>query len=683
MPTAEIFQTNFTAGELTPRLDGHVDFDKYANGAKTIRNFIIQPQGGVTRRPGTVYVADVKDSSKQPRLIPFIFTQGDAYALEFGDLYVRFYQNRAQVLDGGPPLEVVTTYTEAQLRSIKYAQSADVMYFAHPTHHPRKLVRSGPTTWAISDIDFLDGPYLKVNTTETTLTPSAITGDGITITASSEEGINDGDGFKASDVGRLVRIKNGSEWGYAKIVGHTSSLIVTADVKADFAATTATVTWAIGAWSVTTGYPGAVVLHQQRLGFAGNANQPSTVWLSRSGDFENMAPTQLDDTVLADDAVVYTIASSEVNIIRWMISGRSLFAGGNGEVVRITGGDTSGAISATSVPEIRPAFTLGVDPIATPLRVGDDVLFVQRGARKLRAMRFLFESDDFSAPDATLLAEHISQGKFVETAYADEPFSQFWGVKGTGELVGMTFNREEKIAAWSRHTPGGSFSGGDAVVDSVAVIPAATYDQAWLVVKRTIDGATKRFVEFMEAAYDTTTDQDDAHYVDAGVKYDGVPTATVTGLDHLEGETVQILTDGATHPPQPVVSGQVTLEQEASVVITGLGYDKKTELQTIRLVVPRRIDGIQGRKIKPTQVVMRLFETGSLFFGSDAAALDEALIRDPAAPVNAAVPLFTGDLVEAWPGGHSIESRGIFHANGPQPCTILAVGFHVDVADRV
>jgi hypothetical protein len=204
MARAAPIQTNFTAGELSPRLEGRVDLAKYHNGCRVLENMVIHVHGGASRRAGTRFVAEVKDSASPVRLVPFEFSTVQAYVLEFGDGYIRFFRDEGQIESApGVAYEIASPYGAAELFELAFAQSADVMYLVHPAHAPRRLSRTDHTSWTLEAVDFRDGPYGEVNTGEVTLAPSAATGAGITITASAAL-------FSSEDVGRLVRIANGS-----------------------------------------------------------------------------------------------------------------------------------------------------------------------------------------------------------------------------------------------------------------------------------------------------------------------------------------------------------------------------------------------------------------------------------------------------------------------------------------
>lgn len=217
MPRATWLQTNFNGGEWSPLMYGRADLaDAYRKALATCLNYVPTMQGGLTRRPGTRFVAEVKDSSNPVRLVRFEFSTTQAYILEFGQNYIRFYANGGQLLSGGLPYEISTPYGAGELFDLSFAQSADVLYIANKLRQPMKLQRFGATNWQLNTINFIDGPYLPVNITATTLTPSATTG-AATVTASSTVGINGGTGFSLTDIGRILRIKCGAVWLWGTI----------------------------------------------------------------------------------------------------------------------------------------------------------------------------------------------------------------------------------------------------------------------------------------------------------------------------------------------------------------------------------------------------------------------------------------------------------------------------------
>jgi len=209
MPRATELQYSFNAGEWSPACSGRIDLQKRKMALGTCQNFVPLLQGAMTRRPGTWFVEPAKTNSANVRLVPFIFSVQQAYVLEFGNDYIRFFTNQGQLLSGGVPYEVATTYGSSEIADLKFTQSADVLYICHPSHKPAKLERLGATNWQLVDIDFQDGPYLPRNISDTYMSSSvSYEGASGVLSANNAHGINGGAGFLASDVGRLVRLGN-------------------------------------------------------------------------------------------------------------------------------------------------------------------------------------------------------------------------------------------------------------------------------------------------------------------------------------------------------------------------------------------------------------------------------------------------------------------------------------------
>lgn len=663
MPKANPIQASFARGEISPLLHGRVDLGPYAVAAKTILNGIVRLQGPIARRSGTRYVAAVKDSAESVRLVPFEFSTAQAYVLEFGHQYVRFYMDEGRIESSpGAAVEIASPYAEADLPALKFAQSADTLYIAHPSHAPRKLARASHTSWTLSVIEFLDGPYLDENADAAkTLAPSAATGAGVTLTASGHSP------FVASDVGRLVRIKHGSTWGNAKITAYTSATEVTADVKSAFGSASASSAWRLGAWSAATGYPAAVTFFEERLWWAGSTAQPQTVWSSRSGDFESMAPTAADGVVADDNGIAFTLAANQVNVIRWLNPGQVLQIGTVGGLWILRATTLDQPLTPTTVQARRHRAHGCAD--LTPREAGDATLFVTRSGRQVRELAYSFERDKYVAPDMTLLAEHIAKEGIVAIDYAQEPDPVLWCVRADGALLGMTYEREQEVIGWHRHVLGGA----QAKVESVAVIPSPEggHDQLWLAVRRTVNGTTRRTVEFMEELFTRAQAQADAFFVDCGLTYTGTPTQTISGLGHLEGETVAVLADGAAHPDEIVANGAIVLHRPASKVHAGLAYP--TDIETLRPEAGAALGTAQGQTKRIAGVTLRFMDTLGGRIGPDAARLDEILFRSGGDPMDTVPPLFTGDKYVAFDGGHNIDGTVFIRQDQPLPLTLLAV----------
>jgi len=658
--------TNFTGGELSPRLDGRNDLAKYSTGCKTLQNMIVYPHGSAARRSGTQYVAEVKDSSKETRLIPFEFSTTQTYMLEFGDQYIRFYKDNGQILSGGSAYEISTPYLEAELFDIKYAQSADVMYICHPNHAVRKLSRTGHTAWTLTTVDFQNGPFMDHNISTTTMTASHTSvGSSGTLTLSSTTGVNDNQGWLSTDVGRLVHFKD----GHYKITGYTSSTVVQSTSIVAPSSASASTDFALGSFSDTTGHPSCVTFFEQRLVFAATLSQPQTLFFSVSGDYENM-DDNYHGTVADDDAIIYTIASNQVNAIRFMTATRTLIVGTAGGEFAVSGGGTDVAITPTNIL-IKKQSNNGAANVDA-LAVGNATLFLQRAKRKLRELAYNFDVDGYVAPDLTILAEHISEGGFKQLSYQQEPNQVIWCARNDGQLVGLTYQREQEVVAWHRHIFGGVFGSGNAVCESVATIPTDNSEyQTWVIIKRTIDGATKRYVEYLHTYDFDETDDTSFNFLDSQLEYDGSPVTTISGLSHLEGETVSVLADGATHPDKVVTSGEITLSRSASKVKVGLPYTSL--LQTMRLDAGSQNGTSQSKTKRIYEITLRLYESLGVEVGPDLNNMERIPFRSSADAMDSSVGVFTGDKEVEFRGNYETDGFIFVRQDQPLPLTILSL----------
>ena len=288
---------------------------------------------------------------------------------------------------------------------------------------------------------------------------------------------------------------------------------------------------------------------------------------------------------------------------------------------------------------------------------------------------YVFQNDGFQAPDISLLAEHITRGGVADTTYQRTPHSIVWSVRADGVLLSATYDRGQDVIGWGRHPIGGvsDAAGTGAKVESIDVLPTpdGTRMELWLVVQRYVNGATKRYVEYMSSFWERGDDQKDAFFVDSGLTYNGVPVTSVTGLDHLEGETVTILADGAAHPDKVVSSGAIALDRSASVVHAGKGYN--SDGQTLRNNAGSADGTAQGKIQRKNRVIFRVHDTLGLQVGATFDKLFAPTIRTSADAMDTAVPLFSGDIEVPLEGGYSTEDLVCWRISQPFPATILAV----------
>lgn len=393
------------------------------------------------------------------------------------------------------------------------------------------------------------------------------------LTASSTTGINNDTGFQSTDVGRLVRLKGSDgSWRSAEITAVSSTTVVTVSLKGEpMLDLKAIKQWRLGYWSDTTGWPTVGDFFEDRLWLAGPEEYPDQFAGSVTGAYETFSQTDTFGEVLDDSAVVGRLNSRRLSRVRWLSSDeRGLVLGTGSEEYAIAAPDSQ-AITARNI-KARPTTRRGSSNVE-PVRIDNQVLYVQRSGRTIREFAYVFESDGYKSPSMSQLASHLGAVPFVEMDYAAEPHSIVWIRRQDGSLVGLTYNREENVVGWHRH----DLSGG--VVEALAVLPQKDQlqDALWVVVKRNINGVDKRYIERLTRFWDFDTTIADAHYVDSGLRYEGDAIDVVYGLQHLEGEEVYGLADGRPVGPFTVTGGSVTLPFEAENIVLGLGYDSEAE----------------------------------------------------------------------------------------------------------
>ena len=710
--------TNFKAGEFSPRLEGRIDLRKYNEGAQTLQNMVVYPQGGATRRPGTKFIGTTKNNGKA-RLINFEFSDDQTYVMEFGANYIRFITDEEPLLSGGSPVEVSTSYSVTDVFELNFVQSADVIFIVHKDHPPAKLTRTTVTSFTFTEIDFEDGPYLDENATNTTIFASSATGSNITLTASTSI-------FESGHVGALFRFRevvaanhpqweagesyaqgntvvsnnnvyektnsgtttsgdvapvhlegnetysDGIQWtflhdgaGYVKIKT-VSGTTATAQVESRLPASVvgsgnATLKWSEGAFSEKRGFPRAIAFYEERLFLAGTSSQPQTIFGSVTDDFENHSPGLEDD-----DAVNVTIASDKVNVIKHLLPARFLQILTTSAEFTLSGGTGLEAVTPTNVNVLRET-TFGTSA-TRPLRAAASTIMVQKGGEKVKEVTFDESTDGLVGIDLTILAEHLTRGGISAMEWQQEPELLLWFVRNDGLLVGLSYDRANDTIGWHSHPLGANSSG--AIVESITSIPSGSEDQIYLSVKRTINGTVTRTIEAL-SVFEFGEDVADAYFVDCGITYSGSATSSISGLDHLEGETVQVLADGATHPDVTVSSGSVTLDRQVTKAHIGYSFDSIVE--TLRMEAGAN-DGIAQGKIKRIHgVTVRFLKTVGAEIGPDLNNLDRLPFRDSSMSMDVAVPLFTGDKEISFPSGYDDDAQVVVRQTQPLPMTVLAV----------
>jgi hypothetical protein len=695
MPRVVDLQTNFTSGELDPKLQGRIDIKHYYNGADRFRNAVAIPQGGARRRGGLEYIADVPDNGSgnpsKTRLEPFQFSTITRYLLLFAHETIVVYK------DGVEQTTVTTPYGEDDLALIDTAQSFDTMIIVHPDYAPRKLTRTSDTSWTLSTITFstdrvgsgvfpipqhdfgagtggqneiqriefvgdwngeTQDDWVLSLAGERTRTYAWANSDNATNADNIEQALRDlpntsDTGITVSNVGGGVfDIEFGGDdgkqiWPLLDVFSFNTALAISANREQ------------LGlpegedAWSNDRGWPQTVVFHQQRLWFGGTPSLPDNLWGSRIGLFFDFSTDPEDP--LPDDAIDVTIESDEVAAIRALVSGLHLqiFTQSNELWVPTS---TQQAITPQNI-QVREATQHGIKAGVDPIQVSGATMFVQREGSTMREFIFNEVDQRYNALSISLLASHLFRGpkelRIRRSTSTDDADFALMVNSDDGSLAILTTLRDQEITAWTLQTTPGN-SGSDKFV-SVGV----DLDEIYVVTERTINGNTVRYLErWVEGLH-----------MDAGkLQTTGLPTSTVTGLDHLEGETVKVRVDGANQQDKTVSGGEITLDRAAEEKIeVGLEFEPEIKLMP---QVGRSGDNIPlGRKKRTVELTLELFETTNV-------TIDDQLVplrRFGSNTLDQPPPLVTGRKTIEGRLGFSDLNQLTFSQAEPGPMTILAV----------
>ena len=570
MSRAVTIQTNFTTGEVDPLLKSRIDINQYFNALDQARNVLIQPQGGIERRPGLQFIYEVPSAANPQdgmKLIPFEFSTTQSYMLLFVHNRMYIFKNKELVtnINSSGNDYLTTTIGSTVLGTMDHTQSADTLILVQEDMAPKKIVRGGShSTWTISDLSFEFIPKFNFTSTETTIsqtiTPSAVDGN-ITITAG-------GSVFTSSHVNQYIEANDGI--GRARITRFVSGTSVEAIVEIPFFNTSAIASGGTfldtgyeDSWSSTKGYPRTCTFHEGRLYFGGVKSRPNTIFASRVARFFDFNPGE----ALDDDSIELTISTDSTNAITGMFSGRDLqiFTKG-GEFLPQS---TLDPITPTNVV-INGATRRGSQEGIKPVGAESGTLFIQRAGKSLR--EFLFSDVELSyiSNNISLLSSHLLKSPSdmaLRKATSTTDGDLLLLVNSTdGSLATYSILRGQNVIAPSLSTTDGEFL-------NVGV----DVDQIYFVLKRTINSATKYYVECFND--DNTTDS--AKLLSGSSK---PSTTTVTGLSHLEGKTVKVIADDSMQNDKVVSSGQITLDAVPTTYVEiGINYTPTVKTLPVEL----------------------------------------------------------------------------------------------------
>ena len=446
--------------------------------------------------------------------------------------------------------------------------------------------------------------------------------------------------------------------GIVKITGVTSSKVATATVIEDLGATTATWDWSEGSWSNYRGWPRAVTFFQDRLVFAGTDSEPQTVWMTKTSNYVDFGRT---DPIVDSDGISINLPARKMNGIKSMTVLSDLMPMTTATEWSI-GSGSGAAVTPTSIQVNCQGYggCSDVDPVI----VGNRILYFQPFGAILRDMGYTLDSNGYSSDDISVMASHFFDGhSIIDMAFQQEPDRLLWCVREDGTLLSLTYMREQEVFAWCEHNTEGYF-------ESVCSIPGDGYNEVWFVVKRTINGATVRYIERLVQRM-VSTEPEDQIFTDSAKTYSGAAATVITGLDHLEGEVVAVLADGGVVAGKTVTGGQITLDTAAAKVHVGLPYT--CDLETLNVELNLNTGTTQGSKVKVSDVTVRFLNSRGGKIAPNSTATMDDVDMDDGTDITGVEPLHSIDHKQVLSGGYDEGGRVFFRQSDPLPTTILAV----------
>lgn len=622
MPRFVEFTTNFATGELDPLLRARVDLAAYNNALAKATNVLIQPQGGLRRRPGTKHIFELPNASAGAsntangvRLVPFQFSVSDSYMLCFTHNRMHVVKNGAVVanINGTGNSYLTTTISSDIVDDMCWTQSADTLIVVHPDLQPVRITRTSDTAWTATSITFDSIPKYAYTLTITTptsghLTPSAVSGN-VTLTSQNSA-------FSAGSVNQYI---NATPQGRARIVEYVSNTVVKAVTEYPFFDTSniAQGNWEIESgyvdvWSSGKGWPRTVTFHEGRLYFGGSKSRPSTVWGSKIGLFYDFVPSESLD----DDAVEATLDTNDLNVITDIISSRDfqVFTTGGEFYVPQQGTDPVTPLTFT----FKNVSRNGIKPGTRVQSVESGSIYIQRQGKSLNEFVFSDSQLTYITQRISLLSGHLLKGPqrvaLRKASSTEEADLLLMTNTDDGSMAVFSIMRSQQVTSPSEFTTDGFF------ID-VGVDVNAIYVVTW----RSFNGVNRYFIELFDYAYFT-----DCAFV-------GGAAASASGLPHV-AKALNVITDGSPQSNETVSGGGGVTFDRASTTSYEVGLPINVYIKTMPAEVKLQTGSRVSFKKRIVEISAVVNETQNMIINNQPVAFrlfDNPLLDEP-------LPEFTG-----------------------------------------
>jgi len=721
-------QISFAAGEIDEEIAYRGDLAQHAAGAAEVFNFIPRAQGGLRRTPGTLYRGPQANEGDTGRIMPFVLSASDSLIVEMTPGLARFWQAGNLITSGGDPYTLATPFTASNLASMVIAQSGDILWcFSEARTTELRRLTATSDNWEFVDATFSRGPFRDPNRDEAkTIEASAITGD-ITLTASvpiwvaghvgaiwrideqtptkTQKWLG-GTAYVTGDTvrvnGAVYRAVNDAEsganapshlegtqgdggglnweylhsgFGIVQITGYTSatevaatvlidlpqSLVLTAAVPGDMttpeipASGEVSHRWSEGAFSTVRGWPRAGAFFDGRLWAGGEGDVANTLYSSALQGFDDWESGTDDDR-----AIVRPLNDGTVNAIRWMAPGSNLVIGTEG---REWVADVPSQSSSITPSTLRTRSTTQQGSILPAVVVNSGRVLFADGSRKAVFESFYeLSNEGYVTQEISVLSEHLTARGIRRMAWHNRPYRALWMAMDDGSLVSCTYHREQQVLAWAQHDVAGT-------IEDICVTPTpdGTEDQLHLLVRRQIDGVTRRYYEVLAPQWTRGMALSEARYLDCAVERT-VTNGFCNDLDHLEGQTIGVLVDAGRISERQVINGQIAIDPEISGGTAVIGLPKTARVRTLPFAAQGGVLGRKGR-LSDIIVVVKDCGLGVLSRNGQTVPIHEGFGQG----TSQELPLFSGPIGVKGLGGIDRTMDLEIEFSDPYPATVTAI----------
>lgn len=655
-------QASYVTGEFDPTLFGRVDIEDYSKGASLLRNVYVRPQGGAFRREGLDYYDGI-NGNNEARIIPFQFNDVQTYVLVFTAGRMDVYRTDTKTVQATLISSPISNLTNDILNEINWTQSADTLILFHKDLQPIQITRTAHTSWTAANVTFTNIPTYAFGSLSTSnptgsVQPDVTTGQ-VTLTGT-------GTNFTSSYEGQYINMPKG---GRILVKTVTSTTVLEGNVAIELAGTSSV---ASGDWELEEGYEDVIsasrgwvrsgTFHKSRLVLGGLGERPSTILMSKIGDFFNLDI----GSAFADDAIDITIDDDQVNIIRNVYSGRglSIFTSGGEFSIK---SDINSALTPTNVADQVQKETRHGSSRIRPVSVDGAVVFVERedpgnagSGRIVRQFIFNETEQSFNAPNISIFSQHLISNPVamdIRRSTEDHPSNYLYVVNDDGTCAVLNSLREQSLLAWTLFETKGAFE--DICVSG---------NKAFFVVRRTINSVEVRHLEVLNAA----------NKMDASlVQTSGTAKTSWTGLSHLDGQQISVIGDGFILEDETPSSGAITSSESVSTLEAGLPFFARIKHLPISVIIQGQ--SWAGQYKNPVFANVRIYQSRDFIVNNGSQSVSPALQEFVTEVTEADTTLYS-KWVKVYISGVDRDTEVEITQDVPLELNVLATHFGVRIS---